>query len=88
MKGHDIMQMLEHNQRLDCPDKCPQPIYDLMLRCWSWRYVLYMYMVKSQEQGVPHTVAKLANDCNIYEFRCYSLASVAILAAAWDTACC
>lgn len=37
MKGHDIMQMLEHNQRLECPDKCPQPIYELMLRCWSWR---------------------------------------------------
>jgi hypothetical protein len=42
MKGHDIMQMLEHNQRLECPDKCPQPIYELMLRCWSWRY---MYIV-------------------------------------------
>ena len=39
MKGHDIMQMLEHNQRLECPDKCPQPIYELMLRCWSWRCV-------------------------------------------------
>ena len=43
MKGHDIMQMLEHNQRLECPDKCPQPIYELMLRCWSWRYIVCSY---------------------------------------------
>ena len=39
MKGQDIMQMLEHNQRLECPEKCPQPVYEVMLRCWSWRWV-------------------------------------------------
>ena len=33
------MQMLENNQRLDCPEKCPQSVYEVMLRCWSWRYV-------------------------------------------------
>nr|BAA81723.2 protein tyrosine kinase [Ephydatia fluviatilis] len=37
LKGQDIMQMLEGNQRLDSPEKCPQPIYDIMLRCWAWR---------------------------------------------------
>ena len=42
MKGQDIMQMLEHNQRLESPDKCPQPAYDIMLRCWSWRYVQHL----------------------------------------------
>lgn len=31
------MQMLEGNERLDRPDKCPQPVYEIMLRCWSWR---------------------------------------------------
>ena len=39
MKGQDIMHMLELNQRLDSPEKCPQPSYDIMLRCWSWKYV-------------------------------------------------
>ena len=33
------MQMLENNQRLDRPDRCPQSVYEVMLRCWSWRYV-------------------------------------------------
>ena len=29
--------MLEGNERLDRPEKCPQPVYEIMLRCWSWR---------------------------------------------------
>ena len=37
MRGTEIMQMLEGNERLDRPDKCPQPVYEIMLRCWSWR---------------------------------------------------
>lgn len=37
MRGTDIMQMLEGSERLDRPDKCPQAIYEIMLRCWSWR---------------------------------------------------
>ncbi|KAL5486969.1 hypothetical protein EMCRGX_G019516 [Ephydatia muelleri] len=37
LKGQDIMQMLEGNQRLDSPEKCPQPVFDIMLRCWAWR---------------------------------------------------
>ena len=37
LKGQDIMQMLEHNHRLDCPEKCPRPLFDMLYRCWSWR---------------------------------------------------
>ena len=37
LKGQEIMQMLEHNHRLDCPEKCPQPVFEIMYRCWSWR---------------------------------------------------
>lgn len=37
MRGTDIMQMLEGSERLDRPEKCPQPVYEIMLRCWSWR---------------------------------------------------
>ena len=37
MRGTDIMQMLEGNERLDRPEKCPPPVYEVMLRCWSWR---------------------------------------------------
>ena len=29
--------MLEGSERLDRPEKCPQPVYEIMLRCWSWR---------------------------------------------------
>jgi len=44
MKGQDIMQMLEHNQRLDCPEKCPPPVYDTLISCWAWRYTYRMLM--------------------------------------------
>jgi serine/threonine protein kinase len=37
LKGQEIMQMLEHNHRLDCPDKCPRPLFEILYRCWSWR---------------------------------------------------
>ena len=31
--------MLENNQRLDKPKRCPPSVYEVMLRCWSWGYV-------------------------------------------------
>lgn len=37
LKGQEIMQMLEHNHRLECPDKCPRPLFDIIYRCWSWK---------------------------------------------------
>ncbi len=37
MRGQDIMQMLENHERLECPEKCPESVYEVMLRCWSWR---------------------------------------------------
>ena len=38
LRGQEIMSMLESNERLECPEKCPAPVYDVMIRTWSWRY--------------------------------------------------
>nr|XP_039268901.1 tyrosine-protein kinase ZAP-70-like [Styela clava] len=36
MKGREILEMLERNERLDCPIACPPDVYDLMLYCWTY----------------------------------------------------
>lgn len=35
--GKDVVDLLERNERLPRPDKCPKGVYDLMLRCWSYK---------------------------------------------------
>nr|XP_027203646.1 probable serine/threonine-protein kinase tsuA [Dermatophagoides pteronyssinus] len=32
----DVYHKLENGYRMQCPDGCPQPIYDLMKKCWNW----------------------------------------------------
>ncbi|XP_023931649.1 hepatocyte growth factor receptor [Lingula anatina] len=34
--GWDVLQFLKLGRRLDQPDYCPQHVYQLMLKCWSW----------------------------------------------------
>ncbi|XP_023930655.1 plexin-B-like [Lingula anatina] len=34
--GWDVLQFLKLGRRLDQPDYCPQKVYQLMLKCWSW----------------------------------------------------
>ncbi|XP_013413099.1 hepatocyte growth factor receptor [Lingula anatina] len=34
--GWDVLQFLKLGRRLDIPDYCPQHVYQLMLKCWSW----------------------------------------------------
>jgi hypothetical protein len=36
MEDADVMKMLKLNKRLERPPKCPPPVYDEMLKCWSW----------------------------------------------------
>jgi serine/threonine protein kinase len=35
MKGAEMLEMIDNEKRLDKPDKCPQAMYDLMLKCWQ-----------------------------------------------------
>ncbi|KAM9386359.1 tyrosine-protein kinase JAK1 [Pholidichthys leucotaenia] len=30
-----LVNVLKEGKRLPCPDKCPEPVYDLMRRCWE-----------------------------------------------------
>lgn len=36
MKGREILAMLENNERLDCPIRCPVEVYQLMQYCWTF----------------------------------------------------
>ncbi|XP_068694926.1 tyrosine-protein kinase ABL1-like [Montipora foliosa] len=31
-----VYEMLESGYRMPCPDGCPQEVYDMMRKCWSW----------------------------------------------------
>lgn len=38
--GHELNQVygfIEQGYRMECPDGCPEPAYNLMLDCWEWR---------------------------------------------------
>lgn len=37
MKGQEILRFLvEENQRLSKPPRCPDEVYDIMLECWKY----------------------------------------------------
>ncbi len=31
-----VYELLESGYRMQCPEGCPDPIYDLMKQCWAW----------------------------------------------------
>lgn len=35
MKGAQIVEMIDNEQRLEKPEKCSQAVYDLILKCWQ-----------------------------------------------------
>ncbi|XP_056146878.1 tyrosine-protein kinase SYK [Lampris incognitus] len=37
MKGNDVMQMIESGKRMDAPPNCPPEMYDLMMKCWTYK---------------------------------------------------
>ncbi|KAM9456595.1 tyrosine-protein kinase SYK isoform 2-T3 [Clarias gariepinus] len=37
MKGNEVIQMIESGQRMPAPPSCPQEIYNLMLKCWTYK---------------------------------------------------
>ncbi|XP_054269206.1 tyrosine-protein kinase Shark [Macrosteles quadrilineatus] len=37
MKGVDVIQLVEKGERLDQPQDCPNHIYNVMERCWSYQ---------------------------------------------------
>ncbi|RWS05172.1 tyrosine-protein kinase ZAP-70-like protein [Dinothrombium tinctorium] len=38
MDGQDILRLFRENRRLPKPDNCPDEIYELMWKCWAFRY--------------------------------------------------
>ncbi|XP_043570023.1 tyrosine-protein kinase SYK isoform X2 [Chiloscyllium plagiosum] len=37
MKGQEVVQMIESNNRLDSPVRCPVEMYELMRECWTYK---------------------------------------------------
>ncbi|XP_011302292.1 tyrosine-protein kinase shark isoform X2 [Fopius arisanus] len=35
-RGVDVIQLVEKGERLDKPEDCPEHVYDVMQRCWSY----------------------------------------------------
>lgn len=34
MNNRQVLEGVQHGYRMPKPDKCPDPLYDIMLRCW------------------------------------------------------
>ncbi|XP_077099436.1 tyrosine-protein kinase SYK [Siphateles boraxobius] len=37
MKGNEVIQMIESGQRMSAPLDCPDEMYNLMLKCWTYK---------------------------------------------------
>ncbi|CAL8322211.1 unnamed protein product [Lota lota] len=38
MKGNEVMQMIDSGKRMDPPANCPDEMYDLMKKCWTFKF--------------------------------------------------
>ncbi|KAK7126206.1 hypothetical protein R3I93_021555 [Phoxinus phoxinus] len=37
MKGNEVIQMIENGQRMSAPLNCPDEMYNLMMKCWTYK---------------------------------------------------
>ncbi|KAG1970984.1 tyrosine-protein kinase SYK isoform X1 [Pimephales promelas] len=37
MKGNEVIQMIENGQRMSAPLDCPEEMYNLMMKCWTYK---------------------------------------------------
>ncbi|XP_026074982.1 tyrosine-protein kinase SYK-like isoform X1 [Carassius auratus] len=37
MKGNEVIQMIERGERMSAPADCPPEMYDLMMKCWTYK---------------------------------------------------
>lgn len=37
LPGHKILELIEKNERLPRPERCPKGVFELMLRCWNYK---------------------------------------------------
>ncbi|XP_026798311.1 tyrosine-protein kinase SYK isoform X4 [Pangasianodon hypophthalmus] len=37
MKGNEVIQMIENGERMAAPPSCPPEMYNLMIKCWTYR---------------------------------------------------
>lgn len=45
MKGQAILTFLvEEDKRLEQPPRCPDGVYTVMLECWQFEYVFFLFL--------------------------------------------
>ena len=58
MKGEEIISLIEAGQRLEQPAKCPNSVYNVLLKCWTYaakaRPTFEDVVVMMQEQVLLH----------------------------------
>ncbi|KAF7287415.1 hypothetical protein GWI33_001389 [Rhynchophorus ferrugineus] len=65
-KGAEAITLIDRGERLERPEKCPQYIYDIMLRCWaldkddrpSFQELLNFFMSESQYTNITELLSE------------------------------
>ncbi|XP_030640541.1 tyrosine-protein kinase ZAP-70 [Chanos chanos] len=50
MKGPEVISFIESGSRMDCPAVCPEPMYELMKECWTYKHEERPGFVKVEER--------------------------------------
>lgn len=74
LKGQEVLEFIKSGSRLDCPAKCPERMYNLMMECWTYEHPSrpdfkkveesmrsFHFMVSKQSQPGEAAAAKAVN---------------------------
>ncbi|KAI4872298.1 hypothetical protein NFI96_027726 [Prochilodus magdalenae] len=50
MKGPEVISFIQSGSRMDCPAGCPEPMYELMKECWTYKFEERPGFVKVEEK--------------------------------------
>lgn len=67
MQNREVIEQLEQGYRMPCPQTCPEPVYEEMLKCWdaksekrpTFEHLFAFfddYFVSSQPNYIPPSV--------------------------------